>query len=140
MKNLIVTIFLGSIYLPIVVISFHGCMSHVVAPSYSGICYICISRENWHFASIIVLQFMISANNRYKHYCLHVVFVCLHISPYHHYVNLSEGIAFLKCLSNIGYIIMSKINSILSVTFFNSTFGAMCLQPTHLPCDGCENV
>ena len=61
-------------------------------------------RENREFVFIIIVQFMVSANNRIR-FVLKIVFVCLYITPsdYHHCVNLSEDIEFIKCLSDIFY-------------------------------------
>ena len=54
-------------------------------------------RENREFIFIIIVQFMMSANNR-RHFVLKIVFVCLYITPshYHHYANLSEDIELKK--------------------------------------------
>ena len=59
-------------------------------------------RENWDFVSIIIVQFMMSANSRIRSGLL-TVFVCLFItlSHYHHCANLSEDIELIKCLSDI---------------------------------------
>ena len=59
-------------------------------------------RENREFVFIIIVQFMMSANNRIR-FVLKIVFVSLYITPshYHHCANLSEGTEFLKCLSDI---------------------------------------
>ena len=58
-------------------------------------------RENREFVFIIV-QFMMSANNRIR-FVFKIVFVCLYITPahYHHCANLSEDIELIKCLSDI---------------------------------------
>ena len=57
-------------------------------------------RENREIVFIIIVQFMMSANDRIR-FVLKVVFVCLYITPshYHHCANLSEDIELIKCLS-----------------------------------------
>ena len=59
-------------------------------------------RENREFVFIIIVQFMMSANNRIR-FVLKIVFVCLYMTPshYHHCANLSEDIELIKCLSDI---------------------------------------
>ena len=61
-----------------------------------------IFRENREFVFIIIVQFMMSANNRIR-FVLTIVFVCLYIIPSHYYhcANLSEDIELIKCLSDI---------------------------------------
>ena len=50
-------------------------------------------RENLDFVFIIIVQFMMSANNRIR-YGQQIVFVCLYTTPshYHHCANLSVDI------------------------------------------------
>ena len=57
-------------------------------------------RENREFVFIIIVQFMMSANNRIR-FVSKIVFVCLYITPSHchHYANLSEDIELIKCMS-----------------------------------------
>ena len=59
-------------------------------------------RENREFVFVIIVQFMMSANNRIR-FVLKIVFVCLYITPsrYHHCANLSEDIELIKRLSDI---------------------------------------
>ena len=59
-------------------------------------------RENREFIFIIIVQFIMSANIRIR-FGLQIVLVCLYSTPshYHHCANLSEGIEFIKCLSDI---------------------------------------
>ena len=59
-------------------------------------------RENWEFVFLIIVQFMMSANNQ-VHFGLKIVFVYLYITPSHHHhcANLSEDIELIKCLSDI---------------------------------------
>ena len=59
-------------------------------------------RENREFVFIIIVQFMMSVNNRIR-FVLKIVFVWLYITPshYHHCANLSEDIELIKCLSDI---------------------------------------
>ena len=58
-------------------------------------------RENREFVFIIIVQFMISTNNRTR-FVLKIVFVSLYITPshYHHCANLSEDNELIKCLSD----------------------------------------
>ena len=62
----------------------------------------CTIRENREFVFIIIVQFMMSANNRVP-LVFKIEFVCLCITPsqYHHCANLSEDIELIKCLSDI---------------------------------------
>ena len=59
-------------------------------------------REDQEFVFIIIVQFMMSANNRIR-FVLKIIFVSLYITPshYHHCPNLSEDIELIKCLSDI---------------------------------------
>ena len=59
-------------------------------------------RENREFVFIIIVQYMMSANDRIC-FVLKIVFLCLYITPshYHHCANLSEDIELIKCLSDI---------------------------------------
>ena len=79
-----------------VVVCLRGLYYHIL----SSITY--ISWEHWDLVYIIDDLSMVFANDRI-HYGLQVVFVCLQITPshYHHYVDLSEGIELLKCLSGV---------------------------------------
>ena len=58
-------------------------------------------QENREFVFIIIVQFMMSANNRIR-FVLKIKFVCLYITPSHYYhrANLSEDIELIKCLSD----------------------------------------
>ena len=96
-------------------------------------------RENREFVFIIIVQFMVSANNRIR-FVLKIVFVSLYItlSHYHHCVNLSESIDLTKCLSDI-FCRVCKIRHILSVIHYTIR-GAVCFQFTHFPCDDWENI
>ena len=59
-------------------------------------------RENRDFVFIIIVQFMMSSNNRTR-FGLQIVFVCLYVisSHYRHCASLSEDIELIKCLSDI---------------------------------------
>ena len=84
---------------------------------------------------------MVCTNNR-VHYGLMVVYGYLHITlpHYHHYAILFEGIALLKCLSNIFCVeCVSKNRSVLSI-IFHAIYGAVCIQLTHFSHDDCENT
>ena len=72
-------------------------------------------REDWDFVLIIIVQFMMSANNPIR-YGLQIVFVCLYItsSHYHHCANLSVDIELMKCLPDI-FFRVCKIEHILLV-------------------------
>ena len=81
------------------------------------------------------------ANNR-VHYGLMVVYGYFHIAlpHYHHYVDLSEGMELLKCLSDIFFPeCVSKFMSILSI-IFHAICGVVWIQLTHFCCDDCENA
>ena len=54
------------------------------------------------FVFIIIVQFVMSANNRIR-FVLKIVFVCLYITPsdIHHCANLSAVINLMKCLPDI---------------------------------------
>ena len=86
-------------------------------------------RENREFVFIIIVQFMMSANNRIR-FVLKIIFVCLYITPsdYHHYANLFEDIELLKCLSDI-FCRVCNIRHILSVIHY-TICGAVCFQFT----------
>ena len=58
-------------------------------------------RKNRDFVFIIIVQFMISANNQIR-FGLRIVFVCLYITPshYHHWANSSVDIEIIKRLSD----------------------------------------
>ena len=60
-----------------------------------------ISRGIWVLFLLLLWSLVMYANNR-VHYGLMVVLICFHITlpHYHHYVDLSEGIELLKCLSS----------------------------------------
>ena len=53
------------------------------------------------FVSIIIAQFMMSANSRIR-FALQIVLICLYSTPshYHHCANLSEFIEIIKYLSD----------------------------------------
>ena len=59
-------------------------------------------RENRDFVFTIIVQVMMSANNRIR-FVLKIVFVCLSITPYHYHncANLSEDIELIKWLSDV---------------------------------------
>ena len=86
--------------------------------------------ENREFVFIIIVQFMMNANNRIR-FVLKIVFVCLYITPshYHHCANLSEDIELIKCLSGI-FCRVCKIRHILSVIHYTLR-GAVSFQFTH---------
>ena len=87
-------------------------------------------REDREFVFIIIVQFMMSANNRIR-FVLKIVFVCLYITPshYHHCTNIHEDIELIKCLSDI-FCRVCKIRHILSVIHY-TVGGAVCFQFTH---------
>ena len=97
-------------------------------------------QENWELVFIIIVQFMMSANNRI-HFGLHIVFVCLHITPshYHQCANLSEDIELKNACQIIFVECVSTIKHILSVIHY-TICGAMCFQFTHFPCDDWDNI
>ena len=68
-------------------------------------------RENRDFVFIIIVQFMMSANNRIR-FALQIVFVCLYITPshYHHCANLFEDIALIKCLWDVSSVWVFKLS------------------------------
>ena len=110
------------------------------------VCYISILslitytfRENREFVSIMVVQFMMSANNRIR-FGLQIVFVCLYITPSHYRqcAVLSED-KLIKCLSDIFVVCVSTIKHILSVIRY-AIYGAVCFQFTHFPCDDWDNI
>ena len=76
------------------------CMRYLLHHILSLIAY--TFRENREFVFIIIVQFMMSANNRIR-FGLQTVLVCLYsiLSHYHHCAYLSEGIELIKCLSDI---------------------------------------
>ena len=95
-------------------------------------------RENREFVFTIIVQFMMSANNRIRFF-FKIAFVCLSITPshYHHWADLSEDIELIKCLSAI-FCRVCKIRLILSVVNYTIR-GAVCFHFTDLPCDW-ENI
>ena len=100
-------------------------------------------RENREFVFTIIVQLMMSANNRIR-FVLKIVFVCLSITPshYHHCANLSEGIEldacqiyFVECVSKIRHILSVIHHTIRGAVFFF----CFVFQFTHYPCDW-ENI
>ena len=104
------------------------------------VCYIIYHntfRENRDFVFIIFVQFMMSANSWIRFGWL-VVFVCLFITPshYHHFVNSSEDIELIKCLSNIFCRVCESY--FLRYPQYN-IWG--CMFPVyHFPCDDWDNI
>ena len=96
-------------------------------------------RKNREFVFIIIVQFMMSANIRIR-FGLQIILVCLYSTPshYHHCANVSEGIEFTKCLSDI-FGRVCKIKHILSVIHY-IICGAVCFQFTHLSCDDWDDI
>ena len=109
----------------------------------------CTFRENREFVFIIIVQFMMSANNRVP-LVFKIVFVCLCITPsqYHHCANLSEDIELIKCLSHIfcRVCIMDNWENMpylnwrpfvfsvsISFAFFLSLFFALSVSPPVFP-------
>ena len=86
---------------PIVIIFFSGCVPEMFVTPYSVTYYIYVPGKR-EFVFIIIVQFMMSANIGMR-FGLQIVLVCLYSTPshYHHCANLSEAIAFIKCLSDI---------------------------------------
>ena len=97
-------------------------------------------RENRKFVFVIIVQFMMSANNWIR-FGLKIVFVYLYIMPshYHHCANLSEYIELIKLPVRCFVEYVSKIRHILSVIHYTIR-GAVCFQFTHSPCDDWENI
>ena len=97
-------------------------------------------RENRDFVSIIIAQFMMSANSRIR-VGLQIVSVYLYITPYHyHCANLSEDIELLKCLSDIYFVeCVCTIEHIRSVVHY-TIYGAGCFQFTHFSWDDWDNI
>ena len=73
-------------------------------------------REYRDFVFIIIVQFMMSANNQVR-FGLHIVFVCLYITPSH----------------------VSKIKNIVSVIHY-TLYGTVCFEFTNFPCDDWVNI
>ena len=86
---------------PIVIIFSRECVFEMFAISYS-VTYCIYIRENRESVFTIIVQLMMSANDRIR-LVLWFVLVCLYIKPfhYHHYANLSEDIELIKCLWDI---------------------------------------
>ena len=97
-------------------------------------------RENQEFVCIIIVQFMMSANNRIR-FVLKIVFISLYITPshYHHCANLSEGNELINACRIYFVECVSKIKHILSVIHYTIR-GAVCFQFSHFPCDDWENI
>ena len=95
--------------------------------------------ENREFVFIIIVQFMMSANNRIR-FVLKIVFVCSSITPshYHHCANLSEDIELINACQIYFVECVGKIRHILSVVHYTIR-GAECFQFTHFLCDW-ENI
>ena len=117
---------------PLLYFSVVVCLRYLLHHILSLIAY--TFRENREIVFIIIVQFMMSANNRIR-FGLQIVFVSLYItsSHYHHCANLSEDIELVKYLSDI-FCRVCKIKHILSVVHF-TICGAVCFQFTHFPCD-----
>ena len=113
------------------------CLRYLLHHILSRIAY--TFRENWDFVLIIIVQFMMSANNRIR-YGLQIVFVCLYITPshYHHCANFSVDIELMKCLPDI-FCRVCKIEHIILVIHY-SIYGAVCFQFTQFPHDDRENI
>ena len=86
-----------------------------------------LSHIAYTFRLNIVVQFMISANNRIR-FGLQIVFVCTYItlSRYHYCANLSDGIEFIKCLCDIFCGVWIKL-SILSQLYIIQYVG-LCVS------------
>ena len=117
---------------PLLYFSVVVCLRYLLHHILSPIAY--TFRKNREIVFTIIVQFMMSANNRI-YFGLHIVFVCLYItlSHYHHCANLSEDIELIKCLSDI-FCRVCKIKHILSVVHFTLR-EAVCFRFTHFPCD-----
>ena len=76
------------------------CLLHHILSLIALIAY--TLRENREFVYIIIVQFIVSANIRIR-FVLQIVLVCLYSTPshFHHCESVSEGIEFIKCLSDI---------------------------------------
>ena len=92
------------------------------------------------FVFIIIVQFMMSTNNRIR-FGLQIVFVCLYITPsqYHHCANWSEDIELIDGCQIYFIECVSKIKHILSVIHY-TICGAACFQFTHVPCDDWDKI
>ena len=130
----VVIIIKSEVPFPIVVIFFRGCVPEMFVTSYSvtyciyvpgkpGICF------HYHCAVYDECKYIRIRLG------LQIVLVCLYSTPshYHHCANLSEGIEFVKCLSDI-FCRVCKIKHILSVIHY-TICGAVCFQFTHFSCD-----
>ena len=84
--------------------------------------------ENRDFVFIIIVQFMMTANNWIRSGLL-IVFVRLYITPSHYEqcANLSEDIELIKCLSDIFVECVSKMSHIFSVIHY-TTYDAVYFQ------------
>ena len=97
-------------------------------------------RENREFVFIIIVQFMMSANNR-KRFVLKIVFVCLYITPshYHHCANLSEDIELIQCLSDI-FCRVCELDKAYSLSYqLNDTWSCV-FSVDPFPCDDWKNI
>ena len=88
-------------------------------------------RENREFVFIIIVQFMMSANNRIR-FVSKIVFICLYITPshYHHCANLSEDVESINACQIYFVECVSKMRHILSVIHYTIRV-AVCFQFTH---------
>ena len=83
-------------------------------------------RENWDFVLIIIVQFMMGANNRIR-YGRQIVFVCLYITPSHY--RLSIRVNFLRHYSHYSDVIMDAMASqITSLTIVYSSVYSGAVQ------------
>ena len=85
-----------------------------------------ISHGCLYFVSIIDVQSMVFANDK-VHYGLQVMFVCFYISQsyYHHFADLPESIALLKCLSCMCCQVCVKLYWFSHLSFIQCT--GMCV-------------
>ena len=97
-------------------------------------------RQNREFVFIIIVQFMMNANNQIR-FDFKIVFVYLYItqSHYHHCASLSEDIELIKCLSDIVCRVCEQ-DKAYSLSYPLQNTWAMCFQLIHFPCDDWENI
>ena len=124
---------------PIVIIFFRGCVSEILL-HHIPLLIAYTFREKREFVFIIIVLFMISANNRIR-FVLKIVFACLYITPshYHHCANLPEDIELIKCLSVLFCRVceQDKVCSLSNLLY--NTWG--CLFSIYpFPCDDWANI
>ena len=105
-----------SIFLVVVTFCLAVCMMwtyrHILPP------VSCISRDSWVFVFIATVLYMTCANNQLYH-GLKVVFVVFHITLtcHHQYADMSEGIEYIKCVSDIFCSGVTKLSKFFNLSF-----------------------